>query len=239
MHIAFHNLILSPLSDNFPWHIRLRSPEQVAPDILRSLLKSTFAEIHSCHQSEFEALRTPMPWPSSLEFLVEKFGLISCDQLFTIIVLLHFIRRGSPSRRLDRLLYLLNRRLMFGIQDYLDEWIFYLVCDSDDRAGLCLRTLALIDAAKKSGTELTSSAILSFLDVTRGEILIMTQNLHPLIISRSAGSELVFEASGRFTASSLRRDWSKEYKIRGNATWRTDLALNCIRRQRSWIEGRK
>ena len=102
---------------------------------------------------------------------MEKISLISCDQLFIVIVLLHFISRGYPPQGLDRLLYLLERRGgMLGIPDYLDQWIFYLVCDSDDRADLCLRTIALIDAAQKSGTKLTSSAIQSFLDVSHGEI---------------------------------------------------------------------
>lgn len=92
-HIAFRTLALSKL-DSFPQRIRRHNPEKIGADILQSLLKSTFAEIYNRHQKNVEA---PWPRPTTVEFVVANFDLVTSDQLFTILVVLNFVHRGSST----------------------------------------------------------------------------------------------------------------------------------------------
>ena len=227
---AFHILVLSQL-DQFPERISQHSPEKIGSDILQLLLTSTFAEIYNRHQSN-----TQSPWPSSdvLDFLVEKFCLITSDQLFAILVVLNFINRRNPLRRLDRLLQALRRKHTFWRLDTLHEWVFHIVCDSDHRAHICLWTLAMIDAAQQSGITLTDEVIESVLRITHNDLLDVMHDLHPLIVSHSAGRGLVFKAGGGFITSCLQHDWSRGYKIGKRDEWYVDLTLNCIERRDDW-----
>jgi hypothetical protein len=226
-------MALSQLN-HFPERIGQHSPEKLGLDILRSLLTSTLTEIYNRHEGNIGASQAPWPSPDALDTLVEKFDLITTDQIFAILIALNFVNRGNPLERLDRLAQALCRRRTFWRLDSLHEWIFYIVCDTDQRANVCLRTLAIIGAAQQSGIRLTAAVITSILDITDDNLRNVAQDLHPLIVFRGVGHFLVFEASGGFITSCLQRDWCGEYNIDGRSEWRIDLTMNCIRRRNYW-----
>jgi hypothetical protein len=92
----------------------------------------------------------------------------------------------------------------------------------------------MIGAAQQSGIRPTATVITSILDIAHDDLQNVTQDLHPLIVFRGVGHDLVFEASGGFITSCLQRDWSGEYNIDGRSEWRIDLTMNCIRRRNYW-----
>ena len=226
-HIAFQTVALSKL-DITPHHIRQPNPDRLGPIILHKLLKSAFAEIYNRHQNDIEP-----PWPrvDIIEYLVEKFGLITVDQFPTLLVVLNFINRGHPPLRLNRLLQVFCRNQILWNLESLFAWIFYLVCDSDHRASSYLRTLAIVDAALKSGINPSGAMIQSCLDVAHIHLQDITQDLHPLVVSRGTGNDLVLEADGGFIRSCLQHDWTGEYNIGKREVWLTELTLECMRKQ--------
>lgn len=233
IHNAFHTLVLSQLN-HFPERISQHSPEKFGLDIIHSLLTSTFTEIYKGHQSNTGALQSPWPPSDALRSIVDQFDEITCDQLFAILIVLNFINRGNPLLRCGRLLQAFCRKHAFWRLDTLHEWIFYIVCDSDHRANVCLRTLAMIEATQQSGLQLTNEVIESFLGITHNDFQNVGQDLHPLIVCRRVGHGLVVEAGSGFITSCLQRDWSGEYKIGKRDEWYVDLTLNCIGRQNEW-----